>query len=59
MDDAIAASHISHNKPMRKDIASRPLASAPIKREIDEILSYRINFSPITSKIRQCNRVKI
>ena len=38
--------------------ASRAIASARIKREIDTIPSYRIYFGHITSKISQCNRVK-
>jgi len=38
--------------------ASRAIASARIKHEIDAVPNYHNNFGPITSKICQCNRVK-
>jgi hypothetical protein len=41
-----------------KAIASRAIALARIKPEIDAILSYRIYFGPITSKFSRCNMVK-
>jgi hypothetical protein len=58
MVDAIATHASTTTNRCEKAIASRSLASARIKCEINVIRSYCLSFGPITSKICRWNRVK-